>query len=173
MFFIESLKRLRSSNGPQGRPHHRKANPLQLTKQMYRNVVSPGLFGLSGQQMRDGAYVHNPGWYNGHGAFLGWGDLSWRDIARIAREIDQDETFVIMDEQDWRSMSDPVLKDRGYEQVPVSYLAQHAIFLVRRGKAYWRRAIYSQVAGHLSGMGLCTQISGTEQSLAVIDGTFS
>ncbi len=123
----------------------------QLTKQMYRSVNEIGPFGLIGSQMRSGAYIHNPGWYNGNGEFLGWGDLKVDDLQKIAAEIAEDEAFVVIDETDWRTQRHPELKsEKGYEHVPVDFLARHALCVIRRGRIAWRdQSFYTRVVEKL------------------------
>lgn len=56
-------------------------------------------FGLCVGQMRVRRIMHNCGWYNKVGEFLGWGDLSEDDINRIAREISAGDAFFILPER--------------------------------------------------------------------------
>jgi hypothetical protein len=72
----------------------------RLTKGMYEDGSRDGLFGLWLGQLRGDELVHNGGWYNRKGEKLGWGDLSARDLARIAMELKDGELFVILGEQD-------------------------------------------------------------------------
>lgn len=108
----------------------------QLTKQMYQSVNVPGLFGLSNDQLVGG--IQNAGWYNGRGEFIGYGDLERSNVECIAAEIDPREVFVVLSEEDWRGSRHPHLKaERGYEEAPFRFLAEHALLLIRRGQVYW------------------------------------
>lgn len=76
----------------------------QLTKGLYGHEFrsTSTLFGLRCGQMRGGAtkMAHNNGWYNKTGEKLGWGDLSAEDFQRIYRELENDELFIVLGEQD-------------------------------------------------------------------------
>lgn len=58
------------------------------------------LFGLSKDQMRMDDFVHNGRWYNLTGEFIGYGDLSVRDLLTISRGLEGDEVFVVLNEND-------------------------------------------------------------------------
>ena len=145
----------------------------QLTKRMFKTSRSsmnpPGLFGLREDQMVGG--INNAGWYNDRGEFLGYGDITLKCVTRIMAEIDPKEVFVILTEEDWRLRRHPELqKENGYEQVPIDFLARHALLLLRRDMAYWccRRHQYE---GTRSEWGLPVKIaSDDERVVSVIAG---
>ena len=58
------------------------------------------LFGLSKDQMRLDDFIHNGRWYNLAGEFIGYGDLSIRDLLTISRGLEGDEVFVVLHEND-------------------------------------------------------------------------
>ena len=45
-------------------------------------------------------FVHNGGWYNGKGEYLGWGDLSKEDLHNVAANIPEGEQLFVLKERD-------------------------------------------------------------------------
>lgn len=110
----------------------------QLTKGMYGTEFdqTSSLFGLRCGQMSSGQskITHNSGWYNKRGEKLGWGDLSLGDFQRIADEIEEDELFIILNEQNsyWN-----FFKKKLPEDAPgVEYVATHSRFIIAAGQLY-------------------------------------
>ena len=75
---------------------------VQLTKGMYGHEFKPASdqFGIRCGQCCGKDFVHNGGWYNRDGEKLGWGDLSPADFLKISNEVEDDELFIILTEQD-------------------------------------------------------------------------
>ena len=110
------------------------------------------LFDLRTGQMRDSysenrRIVKNAGWYNANGHKLGWGDISPRDIQAIARDIQEDEIFVVLSEQDsfWNFVDikdQPIaligslaVVDSLDEHLPSrAYVAERAVMAMRPGE---------------------------------------
>lgn len=113
----------------------------RLIKDMYRQtgMFEQGLFGLSRDQMRSGpGMLANAGWYNQHGEYLGHGDLSYRDLARIASELEPDEVFIVMAEADWRYPEDVERKggpigNKFYMELSTSYVARYCMAILVGG----------------------------------------
>lgn len=84
--------------------------PESLTVDMYQRLSADSgpshRFGLVCGQISVWRLIKNAGWYNAQGEKLGWGDLSCLNTVRIARELQSNEMFVILDEQDsyWRTV---------------------------------------------------------------------
>ncbi|MCX6736027.1 MAG: hypothetical protein NTZ13_03000 [Candidatus Parcubacteria bacterium] len=108
---------------------------VQLTKGMYGSESNQtgDLFGLAcGQMCSEKKITHNSGWYNRSGEKLGWGDLNAEDFARIARELDAGEFFIILSEQDSRWKV-----PEGKEEDPgVLYVAEHALYIITRNQLF-------------------------------------
>jgi hypothetical protein len=99
-------------------------------------------------QMRGGPgkITHNSGWYNLDGEKLGWGDLSDSDFKNIQAQLESDQKFVVLSEQDsyWNfvkmsgsveamtSTINPAEKHPGRE-----YLIEHARFVITPSGMYW------------------------------------
>ncbi|MES3005153.1 MAG: hypothetical protein V4690_03545 [Patescibacteria group bacterium] len=110
----------------------------QLTKGVYGtefNATQNAPLGLRCGQMKAGNKItHNHGWYNKFGERLGFGDLSADDFQRIMTEIEGDELFITLGEEDSHHglMSDhPELE---YDAPGVDYIVQHCRYVVRRGQ---------------------------------------
>lgn len=71
---------------------------MRLKHNMY--AEGSKMFGIHEGQVRADDFVHNGGWYNAAGEKLGWGDLTGRDIERIASELIEGEAFYILSECD-------------------------------------------------------------------------
>lgn len=67
-------------------------------------------FGLREGQIEDaGRVIKDAGWYSAVGVKLGYGDLNSAQIARIAKELQPDEMFVALNEEDsfWKHVKTP------------------------------------------------------------------
>lgn len=122
------------------RPHE------QLTPGLFGTEFNPKseLFGLMCGQMRGMKIIHNAGWYNRKGYKLGWGDLANYDFRRIAEEIQENEHFVILDEEHsfWEFVHAPQVIGSMAEVVPwidkpgSQYVLKHARFIIARNRLY-------------------------------------
>jgi len=115
----------------------------QLTKGMYGEQYSfsnKNLFGLRCGSIRygDTKIIHNGGWYNKYGEKLGWGDLSAEDFERIARELESNELFVVLGEEDshWNFIVRSRIVGMGSEAPGLDYVAEHAQYVVTKGQTY-------------------------------------
>jgi len=104
----------------------------QLTKGMfgmgdYRLDSRPAreLFGFNSGHITKQDLVHNGGWYNKVGEWLGWGDLSPLNLKRVAEVLEEGEMFITLGERD-RTGS-------GCEDATPTYLAENARFVVTKG----------------------------------------
>lgn len=72
-----------------------------LKKGMYPARGTPGRFGLRSAQLRprNDTAIRNASWYNGAGEKLGWGDLSFDDLKRVAAGLRRNEVFIILDQR--------------------------------------------------------------------------
>jgi hypothetical protein len=100
--------------------------------------------------LRDGQCLsrdtfHNAGWYNRGGDKIGWGDLSPESIHNIAKNLEDDEVFIILPESAsfWNFVNRPgpigalADVDRLSEKRPgMDYLIEHVRFVVTSGKWY-------------------------------------
>jgi len=78
---------------------------MKLTQGMFGREIGPKPitdFNLGSGQLRGGSskVTHNSGWYNTSGEKIGWGDLSSNDFRRIVAELESDQVFIVMGEQD-------------------------------------------------------------------------
>ena len=95
-------------------------------------------FGLGSAQVRPGCasgrfpcvkVMHNAGWYNAAGEFLGWGDLCECDLKRIARECE--EPFFAVREEAWRACNLPL---DFYLAPGIAWVLEQAVYLIERGR---------------------------------------
>lgn len=91
---------------------------IQLIKGMYGDLNCKA-FDLSNHQTRTDDVIRNAGWFNAKGEKLGCGDLSLKDLKKIARRIECDEVFIILNENDtlWDIPSDLDQSAPGIEYV--------------------------------------------------------
>jgi hypothetical protein len=120
---------------------------MRLTRSMYggefdhRDVSD--LFGLHCGQIRC-REVHNPGWYNKLGEKLGWGDLNADDFLRIACELEPDELFIVLCEENsyWNFVCDVGLiggMSRASHDVNapgIEYVTKHVMYIIAPCKLY-------------------------------------
>ncbi len=85
------------------------------------------LFGFSSGNYARIDFIHNGGWYNKAGEWLGWGDLSPSDLERIAAVIEDDELFVIVHESDRP-------RGKGQPDMTPAELAKKAVYVVTKGR---------------------------------------
>ena len=74
---------------------------MALMKGMFSRRRRPSArFGLRNAQLspKRGTAVRNASWFNAAGEKLGWGDLSFDDLHRIAAGLRGRETFIILDQ---------------------------------------------------------------------------
>lgn len=74
---------------------------MALTKGMFSRRRRPSArFGLRNAQLRPGkaTAVRNASWYNAAGEKLGWGDLSFDDLHRIAAGLRGREVLIVLDQ---------------------------------------------------------------------------
>ena len=117
-----------------------------LFEQFQARGSTPPPFGLEhGQRRETGTLiVDNAVWYNHLGQRLGQGDLSADDCTRIAREMHQDDFFVILRQR--LALKDGVRPPKSdFERVdskflqsslPQDYLAKHAAYVVCKDRLY-------------------------------------
>ncbi len=117
-----------------------------LTQGMFENVsnvtAKGSVFGIRNGQLRYGKnkVCHNSGWYNKHGDKLGWGDLSKLDMIAIAKEIDENDVFIILGEQDsyWKFVEfskDGPTTIKGDEQSPgADYVWSKARYIIEKNR---------------------------------------
>ena len=120
-----------------------------LTAGMYGTEFDPKSheFGLACGQMRGGIdrVVHNGGWYNKAGEKLGWGDLSQKDLVRVAKSLPVGEMFIVLYEQESfinfvqnpSSVGGSFSKVSDEESSPgQEYVADHCVYIVVPGGIY-------------------------------------
>ena len=120
----------------------------------HSNIV--GLFGLLLSNLRHHEVIHNGGWYNAAGEKLGWGDLNRGDLRRIVEELQDDEVFVVLYEDDSTGVADHIekLAKRGVKttmtrDVPgVDYVASKCTLILTKGNAYFvKRSVTDTAEG--------------------------
>jgi hypothetical protein len=110
---------------------------------MYDNELGQrsDLFDLYSGQMRGGSgkLTHNSGWYNKSGEKLGWGDLSVSDMKRIAKEIGNDELFIVLSEGNshWNFVGCTATVDLDEHAPGAQYVAEKAMYIIGRRKYYY------------------------------------
>lgn len=107
---------------------------MQLTENFYKRGGK--LFGLKFGEMIasfDDAQklFHNGAWFNGHGQYLGFGDVSSLHVRNIAYEIAPGESFIIMSQNPW---SECVKAGLEPENPGLGYIARHAALIVSCSK---------------------------------------
>jgi hypothetical protein len=107
---------------------------IKLTRGMFGmgdDGVDPrparALFGFSSGNCVRIDFVHNGGWYNKAGEWLGWGDLCPSDLERIAAVLDEGEMFVILRESDRP-------RTKGQPDMTPADLAKKAAYVVTNGR---------------------------------------
>jgi hypothetical protein len=118
---------------------------MQLTKGMYGTEFNQtsGLFGLRCGQMRN-IGTHNSGWYNRAGEKIGFGDLTVGDFERIASELEDNDMFIVLKEDDsfWNFVTKPGLVGSMASTSPdvqapgVDYVAEHAQYAIVASEMY-------------------------------------
>ena len=120
----------------------------RLIKDMYGSEFRPtgDLFGLRCGQFRGPStrMAKNNGWYNKAGEKLGWGDLSATDFQQISGELEDDELFIILGEQDsfWNfvtkggNIGAQAVTKPDVEAPGVEYVANRCRFIIAKGCAY-------------------------------------
>lgn len=105
--------------------------------QLYRHMFTgwqtdrgrSDLFGLRDGQVRfDQKLIHNGGWFNKAGHYLGLGDLSVDDITRIADGLKEGEVFIVLRETPANQATDKA------DILP--FLAEHTVFAIIQGRVY-------------------------------------
>jgi hypothetical protein len=84
--------------------------------------------GINRGSLREKEFIHNGGWYDLAGKFLGWGDLSIEDLRKIAGILNEGEAFFVLKERDRSGMD---------QDVPPTFLYEKAIVAVFPHKAFW------------------------------------
>lgn len=107
----------------------------------------PSMFGLRiGRITIANNAAHNGGWYNREGKKIGWGDLDWKDLERVARELPVGESFIVLGEREsyWNFVThlSPIgaanTTDRSETAPGIAYIKDNARIVVRGGKIYYR-----------------------------------
>lgn len=76
------------------------------------------------------------GWYDQSGSWVGWGDLTHREMATIAETLAAGERFIILHEEDsfrrfLRSSLPSFMSSARNEDAPgINYVATHALFII-------------------------------------------
>lgn len=92
--------------------------------------VARATFGFSSGHCTSPDFVHNGGWYNKTGEWLGWGDLSPADLRRLVEILEEGEMFVILYES-----HRPMVQ--GQPDTTPAYLAEKAVYVVVKGDLYY------------------------------------
>jgi hypothetical protein len=74
--------------------------------------------------------IHNGGWHNKAGEWLGWGDLSPADLRRVMEVLEEGEMFVVLYESDRPRV-------QGQPDTTPAYLAEKAAYVVVKGDLYY------------------------------------
>lgn len=115
---------------------------MALKKGMYDDGSER--FGLREAQMRVSSEkcAHNAGWYNAAGERLGWGDLSFADLAAIAAGLEEGDVFIVLPEvQAHFAFVFPrrfrwVGRRRTADAPGPAYVRRHAQYAVVKGRPY-------------------------------------
>lgn len=118
---------------------NRKANDLDCQ-------VARHAFKLADSQCRAGEVCHNNGWFDQNGNKLGWGDLTVRDLLRIAENVHAFDTFIITGESAHCAVdgvtnliTQDVSTHRSLDQAKPcdrAYVVQHARFAILSDRIY-------------------------------------
>lgn len=142
---------------------------MQLTQEMYGTEFHPSgddTFGFRCGQMRhNGQLTHNSGWYNGLGQKLGFGDLSDDDVLRILCDIEPDEIFLVLSENDsfWRFGERDL--ELNMNAPGVDYVVEHAFIAITSKGVYFigqNRLSEGGTTVTLGGLGEVPAIKRTE-----------
>lgn len=103
-----------------------------LTKFIYGSETDPKKtpFGLLNNQIKLDSVINNAGWFNVKGERLGCGDLSLKDMSRIAKTISLSEGFFILSEADssWNLPSHLDASSPGFD-----YVVGNVSWLISKG----------------------------------------
>lgn len=115
----------------------------ELIERMFqrsRDHVPSRRFGIHEGQCLADDFVHNGRWFNRHGHYLGWGDLSERDLNTIANELEDGELFLVMREYDFciyiRDRKGTYTWESLHADERQQYVYDYTAFLVAPGKVY-------------------------------------
>lgn len=92
--------------------------------------IARALFGFSSGHCTSPDLIHNGGWHNKAGEWLGWGDLSPKDLRHLMEILEEGEMFVVLYESDRP-------KVQGQPDTTPKYLATKAAYLVVKGDLYY------------------------------------
>ena len=92
--------------------------------------VARALFGFSSGHCSHQDLIHNGGWHNKAGEWLGWGDLSPADLRRVMEVLEEGEMFVVLYESDRPRV-------KGQPDATPTYLAEKAAYVVVKGDLYY------------------------------------
>jgi hypothetical protein len=114
-----------------------------LTENLYEELGHEGgPFGLEHRQFRDLAdpdpeMSHNGFWWNKFGQYIGMGDLSIGDLARIRNEITEDEIFIVTPED---CIGEPSLDE-------FDFILKYCQFIIVKGHIFTVDKTYSTLKG--------------------------
>ena len=92
--------------------------------------IALALFGFSSGHCAIDDLIHNGGWHNKAGEWLGWGDLSPADFRRLMEVLEEGEMFVILYEMDRPRV-------QGQPDTTPAYLAEKAGYVVVKGDLFY------------------------------------
>ncbi|MFA7193604.1 MAG: hypothetical protein WC087_01665 [Candidatus Paceibacterota bacterium] len=100
------------------------------------------LFGLKCGQMCAGKnrITRNAGWYNKEGEKIGWGDLDVDNLVRISTELEDDEIFIVLSEEDSHSRfiyPHPATEGVSEEAPGIEYVAKHSYYIIAPRVCYY------------------------------------
>jgi hypothetical protein len=109
-----------------------------MTTLQTRQPCLKELVGLSDGQQRLGFVpgTKRSGWFNKDGRWVGWGDLTNRDMVNIASRLKPGEQFIVVHEEDsYRRFLKDIVPDptrilRTEDTLGLEYVAEHAMFLI-------------------------------------------
>ena len=113
-----------------------------MVKQLFQGMYGTefrhngGPFGLTcGQSRQTGC--HNAGWYNAAGEKIGWGGLDHADMARIAKEINADELFVVLGEYESHWVTDNIVLTPSDKDKPgPQYVGLKCSYIIEKGQCF-------------------------------------
>ena len=100
---------------------------------------------LDGQRRTEAlrvACTRRSGWYNNHGEWIGWGDLSGQDMQDISVNLKENESFFVLHEEDaflkfLRNLVPDASRIVRNEDAPgLDYIATHALFIIEMNAIY-------------------------------------